>query len=130
MSSFGSAHERALTFLNCRKAILPEWLTASHPLTDVCALILSCTNQRSEERPTASDILQRELFSSANFADMQSNVIRNLEVRLKKKEQENQRLHRIIKRQEEELKRVGATHGYTNRLDNEHDINDFSDDDY
>ena len=109
---------------------MPEWLTSSHPLTDVCALILSCTNQRPEERPTASDILQRELFSSAHVADMQSNVIRNLEVRLKRKEQENQRLHIIIKRQEEELKRVGTTHGYRNRLENEHDTNDFSDDDY
>ena len=130
VSNFGSGHERAATFQNCRKGVLPEWLTASPPLSDVCDLILSCTKQRPKDRPRAHEIIKHDLFNGSKIADMQSTVITNLEDELEKKEVENERLRRIVERQAVHIRHVAITNGSANQLTNGNDTNDLSDDDY
>ena len=126
-SNFVSAHERAITFQNCRlRGVLPDWLASSSPLKDVGDLILSCTQPNAGDRPTASDIVQRDLFSDSKVADMQETVIRNLELQLQKKEEENERLRLIIEQQAEEL-RIAASNGSASSSTGE--ANDVSDED-
>jgi hypothetical protein len=108
-SDFGSAHERAITFQNCRKGVLPDWLTSSSPLKNVGDLVLSCTKQKTEDRPTANEILKCELFNNSKVADMQASTIRRLELQLEEKEEENRRLRLVIEKQSKQLRGVHVT---------------------
>lgn len=100
LSSFGSAHERAITFANCRKGSLPQ-LLSSPALKDIGDLILSCTSGNPESRPTIDDILQCELFG--NLSDIQAATIRRLELQVEEKEEENRRLRLLVEQQAEML---------------------------
>lgn len=102
-SDFGSAHERAITFQNCRKGILPDWLTSSSPLSNVGELVLSCTKDDPKERPSAGDVLNCHLFDDTKVADMQAITIRKLELKLQHAEEENRRLREIIEKQSKQL---------------------------
>lgn len=103
VSNFDSAHERALTFQNCRKGILPDYLKVA-PLVHVGELITWCTKKNPKERPTAEQVLKFDLFSTTKVADMQESLIRSLELELGRKIEENERLRRIIEQQAEQLR--------------------------
>ena len=82
--SFGSAHERAATFHDCRRGILPKILTCENTLLyDVGKLILSCTKNDVNKRPTASDIAQLDLFSDTKIAEIREIEVKKLESELK-----------------------------------------------
>lgn len=111
-SNFGSEHERAATFHDCRKGILPYNLRSSSSiLQDIGDLILSCTQLHPEKRPTSSSIARIDIFSSSKVTKMQESLVESLESKLQKKEEEIQIIAQklrdselIIKRQAEELR--------------------------
>lgn len=55
--SFGSAHERAATFQDCRRGKLPYKMLKDENF-NIGTLILLCTEKKREKRPTASEILK------------------------------------------------------------------------
>jgi len=90
-SNFGSEHERASIFHDCRRGKLPPTLSSSSSiLQDIGDLILSCTQIQPEKRPTSSSIAQIDIFSSSKVAKMQESLVVGLESKLQKKEKEIQ----------------------------------------
>ena len=81
---------------------MPDHLKAP-PLTHLGELVAWCTKINPKDRPTAEQVLKFDLFSSSKVADMQESVIRNLELELNQKIEENERLRRIIERQTKQL---------------------------
>ena len=55
-NDFGSEHERASTFHECRQGKVPQWLQDGCPF--IANLILSCTKQNPNDRPTSQHILR------------------------------------------------------------------------
>jgi len=78
--SFGSAHERAATFQDCRNGKLPQTLLEKNSLLlDIGKLILACTNNDTWKRPTASEIVKLDLFNESKIAHLQEIEIEKLE---------------------------------------------------
>jgi len=77
-SHFGSAHERAIIFQNCRDGKLPNWMVGKHALLDdVGKLILACTALDKRKRPTASEIVECHLFSDAEIGNYEMKQLEN-----------------------------------------------------
>lgn len=79
--SFGSEHERATTFHDCRRGKLPLWIISAYPFENVANLIISCTKPNPSERPTANEILNlniyKESLTTAVVAEIQEETITN-----------------------------------------------------
>ncbi len=94
--SFGSAHERASTFHDCRGGFLPNIFSCkTSPLYDIGNLILACTKGISSKRPTANDIVNLDVFSESKIAEI--------------REQEMKKLESIIVEQRQQLDEKDAT---------------------
>jgi serine/threonine protein kinase len=137
---FQSEHERASTFQDCRRGVLPSWIISNESLRPIGDLILSCTKVNPEDRPCAKDIDLVTILSSMNDNEDTShtetvettipmvttvstssigtsssteNKLKQLELELKKKEQQIMDQQRelqvkdaVIRRQKEDLKNV------------------------
>ena len=55
MCSFGTEHERIITFRDCRRGVLPESLHDK----DIASIILACTHTDPSQRPTANFLIAR-----------------------------------------------------------------------
>jgi serine/threonine protein kinase len=80
--SFGSAHERAATFHDCRQGKLPNNLLLGK-LKDIGKLILACTHVDRRKRPTALDIVKLDIFNESKIAQLREIEIEKLQVDLK-----------------------------------------------
>ncbi len=112
--SFGSLHERAATFHDCRRGTLPKILTGKNEvLNDIGKLILECTDSDLCKRPTASKLVKSNIFSETKIAKLREMDMEKLESELAccTSVVERQRLElmekeEVIKRLREELKAV------------------------
>lgn len=76
--SFGSAHERAATFHDCRQGKLPNNLHLGK-LKDIGKLILACTHIDRRKRPTALDIVKLDIFNESKIAQLREIEIEKLQ---------------------------------------------------
>lgn len=130
---FQSEHERAATFHDCRRGILPTWITSNKSLDHIGDLILSCTQTNPKVRPCAKDIDLSDVFllkkndsidtieevsskitcqPSGTTSNSAEDKLKQLEIELKKKEQQILEQQRelqvkdaVIQRQQEDLSR-------------------------
>jgi len=89
--SFGSEHERATTFQDCRRGKLPLWIVSAFPFKNVAHLIISCTKPDPLERPTANEIIKLNIYKESSttsaVADINEGVITNgLQLELRRRD--------------------------------------------
>ena len=102
--SFGSAHERASTFHDCRRGFLPKMFTADKsPLNDIGNLILACTKVTCSKRPTANDLVNLDVFSESKIAELREKEIEKLESLVERQKRELEEKDAIIDRLQQEL---------------------------
>ena len=82
---FGSAHERAATFHDCRKGKLPNTLAGDNPfLEKIGSLILICTEKDRWKRPTAIDIVRADTFNEEKLSQLREIEMEKLHNKLTK----------------------------------------------
>ena len=85
--SFGSAHERAATFHDCRRGKLPKYLigkTSNELLRNIGKVILACTQIDRCQRPSASDIVSLDVFSEPKMTELREMEMEKLEIEFDK----------------------------------------------
>ena len=83
-SNFGSEHERATTFHNCRQGKLPQWIVRTYP--EVATLVLACTKSAPAERPTANDIEILDIFQQSKGAEIYKAEIQSMHSELEQRD--------------------------------------------
>lgn len=127
--SFGSEHERADTFHDCRRGKLPSWIISTYPFKNVADLITSCTKPNPLDRPTGNEILKLNIYKET-LAMQKGMMTNSLESELRRRDEvivEQSRLllekDALLKKQTEDLKQMkDSLECLMNRSD--HEISD------
>lgn len=103
--SFDSAHERASTFRDCRRGLLPKMFTVDKksPLYDIGNLILDCTKTTCSKRPTANYLASLDVFSESKIAALREQKILKLESLVERQKRELEEKDSMIARLQQEL---------------------------
>ena len=80
LSKFGSAHERATAFQECRRGCVPHAIQSTYP--NIANLILLCTHSNSIKRLSAESIIKLDFFKEPFCAESYRGVNKKLKINL------------------------------------------------